>query len=493
MVHALVRLRDGAALAHLGYPDMRVPISYALTYPERAKTPVEPLDLASGLTLEFGAPDLEAFPCLALAQAAGEAGGTAPASSTPRTRSRWPRSSRASLASSASPRWSGTLERGGRLPGGRPRRSRGEGRRGPANRRGAHPRPGSLGADTAVNIAVAIGGLAFLILIHEAGHFFTALAVKMRPRKFYIFFPPALAKWHRNGIEYGSARSRSAATSRFPGCTSPRPGTSRPTSSRREGRLPPGRRGGADRAGPCRGALRRGAGRAVRASVEVAGIDLSRPARRAADRGPDVDDALSPEAYWRAPTWKRIAVIFAGPATNYVFAVLALAVVFMLGVPTGATRVVEGEPGLPRGRDGVAAGRRDHGGEQDGRRVRRPRRGDPRERRRARDPHGRAGRAELQLEGTPQLDPTDDVYQLGFAFGLDFEGYGPLEAIGLAFETTWEVTKAIVSSLGRLVTGSGREGGKRRRHHHRSRASRSRSASVITCRCWRSSASRSRS
>ena len=78
VVHALVRLRDGAALAHLGYPDMRVPISYALTYPERAATPIERLDLAGGLTLEFRAPDLEAFPCLALARAAGEAGGTAP-------------------------------------------------------------------------------------------------------------------------------------------------------------------------------------------------------------------------------------------------------------------------------------------------------------------------------------------------------------------------------------------------------------------------------
>ena len=78
VVHALVRFRDGASLAHLGYPDMRVPISYALTYPERAATPIEPLDLAAGMILEFGAPDLEAFPCLALARAAGEAGDTAP-------------------------------------------------------------------------------------------------------------------------------------------------------------------------------------------------------------------------------------------------------------------------------------------------------------------------------------------------------------------------------------------------------------------------------
>jgi 1-deoxy-D-xylulose-5-phosphate reductoisomerase len=78
IVHALVRFRDGASLAHLGYPDMRAPISFALTYPERAETPIEPLDLAGGLILEFRAPDEEAFPCLALARAAGEAGDTAP-------------------------------------------------------------------------------------------------------------------------------------------------------------------------------------------------------------------------------------------------------------------------------------------------------------------------------------------------------------------------------------------------------------------------------
>src|SRR5437762_125001 len=77
IVHSLVRFRDGAALAHLGYPDMRVPISYALTYPERAATPLEPLDLTS-LTLEFAAPDTEAFPMLALAREAGEKGGSHP-------------------------------------------------------------------------------------------------------------------------------------------------------------------------------------------------------------------------------------------------------------------------------------------------------------------------------------------------------------------------------------------------------------------------------
>jgi 1-deoxy-D-xylulose-5-phosphate reductoisomerase len=78
VVHALVRFRDGAALAHLGYPDMRVPISYALTHPERAATPVPPLDFTSGMTLEFEPPDHERFPLLRLARDAGERGGTYP-------------------------------------------------------------------------------------------------------------------------------------------------------------------------------------------------------------------------------------------------------------------------------------------------------------------------------------------------------------------------------------------------------------------------------
>ena len=77
IVHGLVRFRDGAAIAHLGYPDMRVPISYALTYPERAATPVPALDLTAG-PLEFFPPDVETFRMLALAREAGERGGTYP-------------------------------------------------------------------------------------------------------------------------------------------------------------------------------------------------------------------------------------------------------------------------------------------------------------------------------------------------------------------------------------------------------------------------------
>ncbi len=78
IVHSLVRFRDGALLAHLGSPDMRVPISFALGYPDRPAVTVDPLDLSRGLDLRFEAVDAETFPLLPLARAAGERGGTAP-------------------------------------------------------------------------------------------------------------------------------------------------------------------------------------------------------------------------------------------------------------------------------------------------------------------------------------------------------------------------------------------------------------------------------
>ena len=78
IVHALVTLCDGAALAHLGHPDMRIPIAYALHHTERVDVPVRTLDLAELGSLTFEAPDTDAFPCLRLAREAAEAGGTGP-------------------------------------------------------------------------------------------------------------------------------------------------------------------------------------------------------------------------------------------------------------------------------------------------------------------------------------------------------------------------------------------------------------------------------
>ncbi|MGI9116511.1 MAG: 1-deoxy-D-xylulose-5-phosphate reductoisomerase [Gaiellales bacterium] len=79
IVHGMARLRDGALIAHLGHPDMRVPISYALTYPRREAVPARPLAWDEPFSLDFEPPDLDTFGCLRLAIEAGEAGGTAPA------------------------------------------------------------------------------------------------------------------------------------------------------------------------------------------------------------------------------------------------------------------------------------------------------------------------------------------------------------------------------------------------------------------------------
>ncbi len=78
IVHSLIGLCDGASLAHLGYPDMRVPISYALHYPQRVDVPIAPLDLAALGALTFEAVDERTFACLGLARAAAREGGTAP-------------------------------------------------------------------------------------------------------------------------------------------------------------------------------------------------------------------------------------------------------------------------------------------------------------------------------------------------------------------------------------------------------------------------------
>ncbi len=78
LVHAMVSMIDGATLAHLGHPDMRVPIAYALHHPDRVDVPVPTLNLAEIGSLDFEPPDPDTFACLRLAREAAEAGGTAP-------------------------------------------------------------------------------------------------------------------------------------------------------------------------------------------------------------------------------------------------------------------------------------------------------------------------------------------------------------------------------------------------------------------------------
>jgi regulator of sigma E protease len=310
-----------------------------------------------------------------------------------------------------------------------------------------------------VNIALAILGLAFLILIHEAGHFFVARAVGMSPRKFYIGFPPALAKVRRKGIEYGLGSIPLGGYVKIPGMHRPAP-SDVDVHLGRAIQEAPELRGPAERV---KRELARGDMAAARdelpaleAAVERA--ELSPLAAKSAGRiVTDLADGLGDDAYWRQRTWKKVAVIFAGPATNLVFAVVLLAAVFAIGVPVDTTRTVDTvladsparAAGLRPGDeivaiDGMAVApdrisetiRASEGEalaltvERDGRRVRL-----------------REARPE-RIEG---------FYRLGFALEPRYESYGPIESTRRALEATWEVTKAIGAALGRLVTGENRE------------------------------------
>jgi regulator of sigma E protease len=312
-----------------------------------------------------------------------------------------------------------------------------------------------------VSILVAIFGLALLILIHEMGHFFTARGVGMRPRKFYIGFPPAAVKWTRNGIEYGLGVIPFGGYVKIPGMHRPAPSdldVHFGPALYEEPRL----LSDVERA---KRLVARGAFDEARAAVATLGqalqsAKLTPKARRAADRGlSELDDALGPDAYWRQRTWKRLAVIAAGPGTNLLFAVILLATVYMLGIPSDASRRVQDViPKSPAAVAGLHAGDRIVG-------VNRVPAYDFTDVRDAiHNSQGKALVISVVRHGRyvelPAVKPTktDGVYTLGFhPAAVRYTSYSPPRAFALAAQDTWLVTKAMGTWLGHIANGSGRK------------------------------------
>jgi regulator of sigma E protease len=309
-----------------------------------------------------------------------------------------------------------------------------------------------------VSWTIAILGLAFLVLIHEAGHFFVARALGMRPRRFYVGFPPAIAKTTRNGIEYGIGAIPLGGYVKIPGMHRPAPSDVDTHLSAAVHEAPqlvsPVERVKRQFA---RGDFERpGEMEALEASLAVA--ELSPQARRRAERGlRDLGDALGPDAYWRAPVWRRIAVIFAGPGTNLVFAVVLLAIVLMVGVRVATLTVDEVSPGSPADLVGLRAG--DRVVSVDGRRV-----ADFEDLfTTVQDSEGasmlvtvdRDGRlVPLSLQATRYYG---EHWAIGFRPRARSERRGPIDATETALGRTWEVTKAIGVAFSRLVRGEGRD------------------------------------
>jgi regulator of sigma E protease len=310
-----------------------------------------------------------------------------------------------------------------------------------------------------MSVLVSIAGLALLILIHEAGHFFAARAVGMSPRKFYVGFPPALFKTTRNGIEYGLGSIPLGGYVKIPGMHRPAPSdldlhfSSAMYESPRL--LAPVER---IKRLVAQGEFEQARGVLPELERVVEEADLSPNARRSARRGlSELTDALGSDAYWRQRTWKRLLVIGAGPGTNLVFAIVLLASVYVIGIPSDVSRVVEKvEPTTPAARAGLHPGDRIIAIN----RVPTYTFDDVRDAIRSSDGKPLTisvirGSRYLEL---PPAKPrkTAGVYTLGFRPSvIRYKRYDPATAIGLAGKDTWFVTKAMGTWISHIASGSG--------------------------------------
>jgi regulator of sigma E protease len=311
-----------------------------------------------------------------------------------------------------------------------------------------------------VNLTFAILGLAVLILLHEAGHFYVARAVGMSPRRFYLGFPPAIVRVRRKGIEYGIGAIPLGGYVKIPGMH-------RPAVSDLDVQFGPVLREQPRLVGPVARVKRpleafdldgaRAALPELEQAVEEA--QLSASARRLATRAlTDLRDSLAPDAYWRQRTWKRISVIFAGPGMNLLVALLLPMIAFMIGAPGKTIRVVKRvDSGHPAARIGLRPG--DEIIAING--VRTP---DYTSLSRAiKGSGGRPITVTIVRKGMPRvLGPArpvkeDGRYILGFEPGWRTDKLGLWAALKKSAGDNWRATKATVTFLPRLFTDNGRK------------------------------------
>jgi regulator of sigma E protease len=198
-----------------------------------------------------------------------------------------------------------------------------------------------------VGLTAAIVGLVLLVMIHEAGHFFAARAVGMRPRKFYLGFGPPLVKTVRRGVEYGIGALPLGGYVKIPGMNRPSPGDLAAT-------LPPEAREQyqAELARLDTAVERDDEAAALAALAELPG------SVRESRLGQELAWSLAPDAYWRQATWRRLVAIAAGPAVNLAFAFLLFASLFLVASTQDTNVVASVLEGSPAAHAGIQGGDR---------------------------------------------------------------------------------------------------------------------------------------
>ena len=196
-----------------------------------------------------------------------------------------------------------------------------------------------------MSFGAAILALAVLVLVHEAGHFVAARAVGMRPRKFYLGFPPPLVKRVRGGVEYGIGVIPLGGYVKIPGMHQAAPGDLRGSVTPQEAEAHQADLDDLD------AALGRGDEDAARAALE-----RLRPALGTNRMFAENEGSLAPDAYWRQRSWKRIVVIGAGPAVNALCAFLLFIAVFMIASGVDTRTIGQLETGWPAAAAGLRVG-----------------------------------------------------------------------------------------------------------------------------------------
>jgi regulator of sigma E protease len=293
-----------------------------------------------------------------------------------------------------------------------------------------------------MGLIAAIVGLAVLVMIHEAGHFFAARAVGMTPRKFYIGFGPPIARTTRGGVEYGIGSIPLGGYVKIPGMNRPSPGDLARM-------LPPAQ---AQRHASEIEAVDAAIEREEYNAAHAALLEL-KPALGGTRVWQELEGGLAPEAYWRAATWRRLTAIFAGPAVNLVFALLLFAALFMVAAIRDTNVIGRIVSGSPAASANLQVG--DHVLAVDGQRLQpkaipahiRATKGRPFTLLISR--HGRR-----VVVGPVRAKLDQGAYRIGIAIeSRTGPGESPPTAARDAAKLTWQITADTVRGIGHLATG----------------------------------------